>query len=280
MLTSPNFWMSLAGIVYLLVGCFVYRREIAAARGIDKLIALAPVLFGASLVTFAPEHFKGPDFVKNMVPKWMPGGVFWAYFVGCALIAASASLVLRKFDRLAAKALGLMFFLFVCLIYLPSTIRHPTVWIAWSIMFRDLTFSAGAWALVGYRRFGQYVLAAAALVYSADYFLHPTLSPGVPLQLKTPSWVPFGPALTYLTAAILLVAGLALLLNLHPRTAAASIGVLMTFLTLFPYFVMLLRALNGSADDINEGLNYVADTLLYAGAALAVASVMPIASRN
>lgn len=272
MLTPTNLCMAAFGLVCLAAGLFAYRREIAAARGIGKLIALAPVFFAASLAAFAPEHFVGPAFVKGMVPKWMPGGAFWAYFVGSALIAASTSLVVRKFDRLAAQLLGTMFFLFVCLIYVPSAIRHMTAWQAWLILFRDLTFSAGAWALTGSRRFGQYVLAIAALVFSTDFFLHPALSPGVPSPLETPAWIPFGPAWTYLTAVILLVCGLALLLNLRPRIAAASIGLLMTVLTVFPYFVLLMLALGGPDTGVNEWLNYVADTLLYAGAALAVAS--------
>ena len=285
MLTSTNVWMSLLGIVYLVAGVFVRRRELSAAHGLDKFIALGPLFIAASLATFAPEHFVGPAFVKQMVPKWMPGGVFWAYFVGCALVAAATSLTLRKFERLSSTLLGLMFFLFVCMIYLPSLIRHPTVWLAWAILCRDLTFAGGTSALAGFYRqskflvtFGRIAVAVAAIVFGVDYFLHPALAPGVPLQLKTPSWVPLPMVWTYLTAAILLAGGIALLLN--KRWGAVAIGVLMTVITLFPYTVMLIRALSGSPDDINEALNYVADTLLYAGAALALASAMPIAARN
>jgi hypothetical protein len=46
-----------------------------------------------------------------------------------------------------------------------------------------------------------------------------------------------------------------------------------TALTLFLYVPILIRAHGGS--EFNEALNYVADTLLYAGAALAVASALP-----
>jgi len=66
-----------------------------------------------------------------------------------------------------------------------------------------------------------------------------------------------------------------LALNKKPRMAAASIGALMTVLTLFPYLAMLVRAGGGPASEFNEALNYVADTLLYAGAALALASALP-----
>jgi hypothetical protein len=91
--------------------------------------------------------------------------------------------------------------------------------------------------------------------------------------MKTPSWVPLPSLWGYLAGAILLAAGIGLALNKKSRMAAASIGGLMTVLTLFLYLVILILAHGAPA--INEGLNYVADTLLYAGAALVLASALP-----
>jgi hypothetical protein len=64
-----------------------------------------------------------------------------------------------------------------------------------------------------------------------------------------------------------------LALNKQSRIAATSIGALMTVLTLSLYLLILILAHGGS--EINEALNYVADTWLYAGAALALASALP-----
>jgi hypothetical protein len=49
----------------------------------------------------------------------------------------------------------------------------------------------------------------------------------------------------------------------------------MTVLTLFLYLLILILAHGGSAPEINEELNYLADTLLFAGAALVLASALP-----
>jgi hypothetical protein len=127
MLSSTNFWMCLAGLIYLVVGVFVIQKEISAARGREKLITLGCVFFAVPLAVFAPEHFRGPDFVKESVPSWMPVRWFWPYFVGCALVVAATSLTLRKFVRLSSTLLGLMFSLFVCMIYVPSALENPTV---------------------------------------------------------------------------------------------------------------------------------------------------------
>src|SRR5271170_3581944 len=125
MLSSTNYWMGFAGLIYLFLGLFFVRGEIGAAQGWDKLIALGGVFIAASLAVFAPEHFQGPQFVQSMVPSWMPGHFFWAYFVGCALLAAATSLALGKCVRLSTTLLGLMFFLFVCMIYIPYVLAHP-----------------------------------------------------------------------------------------------------------------------------------------------------------
>jgi uncharacterized membrane protein len=284
--SSTNFWMCFAGLIYLVVGVFILRKEISAARGWDKLITLGCVFIAVSLAVFAPEHFRGPDFIQSMVPSWMPAQSFWPYFIGCALLAAATSLTVRKFVRLSSSLLGLMFFLFVCLIYFPSVLRHPTNRFAWTYALRDLSFSGGAWALAGLHSrassprqskwmiaFGRIVIAIAAIFFGVEHFLHPDFAPGVPLEKMTPSWVPFPSVWGYLAGAILLAAGIGLALNKQPRIAAASIGALMTALTLFLYLPILILAHGGS--EINEGLNYVADTLLFAGAALVLASALP-----
>jgi uncharacterized membrane protein len=287
MLSSTNFWMGFAGLFYLVAGVFILRKEISAARGWDKLITLGAVFIAVPLAVFAPEHFRGPEFVGSMVPSYMPARWFWPYFIGCALLAAATSLTFRKFVRLSSTLLGLMFFLFVCMIYLPSALRHPHGRFGWTYALRDLSFCAGAWALAGLHSrasspqlskwmilFGRMVIAIAAIFYGAQHFLHPDFAPGVPLELKMPSWVPFPSVWAYLAGVVLLAAGIALALNKKPRIAAASIGALMTVLTLFPYLAMLIHA-RGSAPEFNEAINYVADTWLYAGAALALASALP-----
>jgi uncharacterized membrane protein len=286
MLSSPNFWMCFAGLTYLIAGVCILRKDIAASRGWDKLIALGPVFIAASLAAFAPEHFRGPDFIQSVVPSYMPVRWFWPYFIGCALLAAATSLILRKCVRLSSTLLGLMFFLFVCMIYAPFARAHPANRFAWAYVLRDLSFSAGACALAGLHRratspqlskamilFGRIVITIAAIFYGVEHFLHPKSAPGVPLELMTPSWVPIPSLWAYLAGATLLASGLALALNKKPRIAAASIGAVMTIVTVFLYLVILLLAHGGPA--INEAINYVADTLLYAGSALALASALP-----
>ena len=287
MLSSINFWMCFAGLIYLVAGALIFRKEIVASRGWDRLIALASIFIAVSLAVFAPEHFGGPMHVSDQVPGWMPWHLFWAYFVGCALFAAAASLTAKKFVRLSSTLLGLMFLLFVCMMHLPNVVTNLNDRFAWAYLLRDLSFCAGAWALAGLHSratpwqskwlisFGRNVIGIAAIFFAVEHFLHPEFAPGFPLELMTPSWVLFPRVWGYLTGAILLAAGIGLALNKESRIAATAIGALMTALTLFLYVPIWILTHGGTTPEIMEAINYVFDTLLYAGVALALASALP-----
>ena len=60
--------------------------------------------------------------------------------------------------------------------------------------------------------------------------------------MKTPSWVPYSSVWGYLAGAILLAAGIGLAVKKKSRIAAASIGSLMTVLTLSLYMLILIFA--------------------------------------
>jgi uncharacterized membrane protein YkgB len=88
----------------------------------------------------------------------------------------------------------------------------------------------------------------------------------------TPGWVPIPALWGYLTGVVLVVAGVAILLNRRARLAATLVGLLMTLLTFLLYFPILAMARGTS--QIVEGVNYVADTLLFGGTALLLASAL------
>lgn len=280
---SPiEFWPPFAGVVFLVAGLVTFRQELTASRGFDRLIGLAAVLYAAPLAVFGAEHLVIPQDIMQGVPVWMPWRLFWAYFVGIALIAAALSIIAKRYVTLSATLLAAMILLFVLMIHLPEVIRDPGNRIFWVIAVRDTAFSAGALILAvtqwKERRAsgantllfaGRCVIALALIFFGIEHFLHPEFAPGVPLAKMTPAWVPLGRLWGYLSGAILLVAGAAMLFNKLTRVAAISAGAVMILITLFLYLPIALMASGPSA--ILEGVNYVADTLFFAGTALLLA---------
>jgi uncharacterized membrane protein YphA (DoxX/SURF4 family) len=224
--------------------------------------------------------------MAQMVPDWMPAHLFWAYFVGCALIAAATSLVAMKFVRLSATLLGVMFLLFVLMLHLPFAIAHPGDRLAWNFVLRETAFGGGAWALAGSQAgkrnwmilIGRFSMASAAIFFGLEQVLHPEFAPGVPDVKLTPAWVPLHALWGYPVGAFLLVAGTALLINIRPRMAAVGIGAVMTLLSAFLYLPIL--ALTRDPSLMTDAINYVADTLMFGGIALLVAGALPGTDRS
>jgi uncharacterized membrane protein len=276
------FWPCLAGVIVLAIGFVTARKELSSAAGLEKLIVLGPAFFAAPLAVFGAEHLVSAKFLAQAVPPWMPGRLFWAYFVGCCLIAAALSLVLKRQVRLSSTLLAIMFCIFVAMIHLPNAVANPKDRIFWAVATRDLVFGAGACALAQTKRHhGPTVLLTLARIYivialiffAVEHFLHPEFAPGVPLPKVTPGWVPFHLFLGYFAGAVLLAGGVAMLVPKLARHAAAWVGLLITLITVLLYLPIMTLAT--TTPELNEGQNYIWDTLLFAGAILLLAAAMP-----
>ena len=227
------YWPCIAGLVFFVAALFSLRAEIVAARGLDKLVVMGRVFLATSLAAFGAEHVSGAQFVKAVVPPWMPAPLFWTYLVGTALLAVALAVVVKKYVRIAALMYAAMLFLFVLLIHIRGIAANPHDRIFWAVGLRDFSFAAGGLALAatesGWPRkpssptltlIARFCIAIPMLVFAVEHFLHPQFALGVPLAKQTPAWVPVPAAWGYGTGAALLITGICILANKRARTAA------------------------------------------------------------
>jgi uncharacterized membrane protein len=281
--------MCSAGIALFPIGILAAKNDIAEARSLDKIVALGNLCFAIPLAVFGALHLFGPRFVIDLVPVYMPWRLFWVYAVGCALIAASLSMATRIGVRWSGLLFGIMMFLFVAMIHLPGALRHPHDRIIWTIVFREMSFGGAGWILAGnamdgwrgqgkrtLMTVGRVLITMAVIFFGIEHFLHATGLPGVPLKKEMPTWIPGRMLIDYVTGAALLVAGGSILLSRNTRTVATYVGGWILLMVLVIYSPVLVVALSepGTAVEV-EGINYFADTLLFAGAILALASATP-----
>ena len=287
--SRPAIAMCCAGIALLSIGAWAAKDEIAEARSLDKIVASGSLCFASPLAVFGALHLFGPRFVVGMVPRYMPWHSFWVYFVGCALIAASLSIATKIGVRWSGLLFGTMMFLFVAMIYLPGALRHPHDRFVWTIVFREASFGGAAWILAanspdGWRgrgksaltTVGRVFISLAAVFFGIEHFLHPTGLPGVPLQKQMPTWIPGRVLIDYATGAALLIGGVSSLGTRATRTVATYLGSWILLMVLVVYGPVLIVALSeaGTAGQV-EGINYFADTLLFAGTVLVLAKAAP-----
>src|SRR5260221_1384593 len=148
-LEFPSIAVSMTGAILalLVIGLLAAKNDITQARGIDKVVALTPLCFAIPLAAFGAEHLSG-GIPLNMVPSYMPWRLFWLYFVGFALIAASLSIATKIQVRWSGLLLGIMMFLFVAMLHLPGAVRAGSR-IAWTVVVREMSFGGGGWVLAG-----------------------------------------------------------------------------------------------------------------------------------
>src|SRR5262245_48243633 len=281
--------MCSAGIALFVIGVLAAKKEIAEARSLDKLVALSNLCFAIPLAVFGALHLFGPQFVMGIVPPYMPWRMLWVYSVGCALIAASLSIATRIGISWAGLLFGIMLFLFVAMIHLPGALRQPHDRFIWTIVFREMSFGGAGWLLAGNAIYGwrgqgkstlinvgRVFVTLAVIIFGIEHFLHATGLPGVPLEKQTPTWIPGRMLIDYVTGAALLVAGGSVLLNRKSRTVTTCLGGWILLLVLVIYGPVLIEALSLPGSGVKvEGINYFADTLLFAGAILALAKATP-----
>jgi uncharacterized membrane protein len=282
----PVVWMCSAGIVLFLIALWAAKSDIARAGGLDKIVVLSNLCFAVPLAIFGAEHFSFAKFIMLSVPSYMPWRLFWAYFIGVALLAASLSIATKIQVRWSGLLFGIMMVFFVAMVHIPRALVSPSERIPWTIVIREMSFAGGAWILAGNAMsgpgksklitVGRVLIAIAALFFGVEHFLHPAGCPGVPLEKLTPAWIPGRMVIGYLTGAILVVAGASILPARKTRMAATYLGTWLLLLVLFIYVPILIAQLSDPSTAAKvEGINYFADTLLFAGAILALASATP-----
>jgi hypothetical protein len=281
--------MCSAAAALFVIGILAAKRDLVLARGLDKIVVLSNMCFAIPLAVFGAEHLAAARSLAGGVPAYMPGRLFWAYFVGFALIATSLSIATKNQVRWSGLLFGIMMFLFDAMIHIPRALGDPHNRISWVIVLREMSFGGGAWilsgsAIDGWRARGRSVLVTvgrlligiAAVFFSVQHFLHPTLAPGVPLEKPMAVWIPARAAIGYLTGVILLVSGICILLAKMMRTAAIDLGTWIVLLVVLVYGPMMIAALLDPSTAVEvEGINYFADTLLFAGVILALAPATP-----
>jgi uncharacterized membrane protein len=271
---TPLVWgMLVVGAVVLVAGLVLAQARFGAARGIDKILVLAPVFEAVPLAMFAMEHFFIGRDMAQMVPKWLPWHLFWVYFVGAALMAAAISFIAWRCVRWSAALLALLFLIIVATIDLPNLSAGLHDRIFWTLTVRELCFASGAMVLAGsvwprggwaggaLIAVGRGIVALVMVFYGIEHFFFPRNVSGVPLEKLTPAWIPAPTAIAYFVGIVLIVAGIGLFIRLTVRMAAAGCGSVLMLLTAFfygPIFVAQIHA------DALEGINYFGDTLLFA----------------
>jgi len=268
-------------VLLLVVGVSkAIKKAPPQASWLDKITLCGPVFIGVPLVLFGIDHYLFPAEIGLFIPAWIPAHAFWVYFVGTCLLLGGLSIVFQKLAGLSAGLFGVMLLCFEALMNIPAVVALTHSRIIWSLALREFSFSWGALSLAAmytqeWRTKGAHwlisvariVLAIALTFFGVEYFLHPKLLPGVPLEQLTPNFIPAPLLWGYLTSVVYVVAGVCLLISKKARLAATWAGSFVILTVIFFCLPYILQYVS----NVGKGLNVQADTLVLSGALLCLA---------
>jgi uncharacterized membrane protein YphA (DoxX/SURF4 family) len=106
---------------------------------------VARILYGLPFIGFGTYHFIHTQVLAGLVP--LPGGVFWVYLTGVAMIAAGISIISGFQAKIASLLLALLLVIFALSVHLVSVIGGDMP--SMSQVMKDLALAGGALAIAG-----------------------------------------------------------------------------------------------------------------------------------
>lgn len=82
--------------------------------------SIGRILFALPLIGFGIGHLTDANALSTMVPSYLPGGVFWIYFTGIALIVIGVAIMVNRYASQACWGLAL----FLVVVILSTQIPH------------------------------------------------------------------------------------------------------------------------------------------------------------
>jgi uncharacterized membrane protein YphA (DoxX/SURF4 family) len=151
--------------------------------------------------------------------------MFWAGFVGAAMILAGVSFLLRRRTALAALLLSVMMAGFIVMIHIPKLIAAAHEINNWIRAMQDIAILGTAMMLTSQRsisKAGIYLYALPIILLGAAHFMHPAL-----ITPKVPAYLPAAGVIDYLIGAAMVGLGVCIIAKRYAQICALALGVLL-----------------------------------------------------
>jgi uncharacterized membrane protein len=133
-------------VLYVRLAADWDRKHFSLVTGNDGL-RIARVLYGLCLIFFGVAHFVDVKDTVSLIPHWLPGHLFWAYFTGGAFVAAGIATLVGFCARLAVALSAFQIALFLFVVWVPIVARGSKDPFQWSETIVNIALLAGAWVV-------------------------------------------------------------------------------------------------------------------------------------
>ena len=136
--------LAAAWVLYVWVADDWDRKHLSFVSSNNGL-RIARVLYGLCLIFFGVAHFVDVKDTVSLIPHWLPGHLFWAYFTGCAFILAGIATLIGFCARLAVALSAFQLALFLFVVWIPIVAAGSKDPFQWSETILNAALLAGAW---------------------------------------------------------------------------------------------------------------------------------------
>ena len=109
----------------------------------DGLTKTGTLIFGIAIGILGIIHFILAAQIASGLPSYFFAPFFWIYLSGLALLAASISIITKKYTRLACLLLALLFIILALAVDLPNLFNQQT-YSAVANLSKDIALAGGA----------------------------------------------------------------------------------------------------------------------------------------
>ncbi len=116
----------------------------------DKLAGfVGRMIYAIPFLGLGFVHLTNARRMEWLVPPYIPGGVFWVYFTGAAMVLAALAILTGRHGRKASFGLALMLLAFIVTVHLPGMTNPATKMVSTMNFFKDMGLMGGALVIAG-----------------------------------------------------------------------------------------------------------------------------------
>jgi len=113
------------------------------------MFTIGRIIFAIPFGIIGLNHFLMYDYYSGMVTSFIPGGGFTVLLTGFCLIAASVSIIAKKFISISCILLAALLFVFIVTIHIPQLFDPALSNAALMQLLKDASLMGGAMMVAG-----------------------------------------------------------------------------------------------------------------------------------
>lgn len=114
-----------------------------------KITTLGRILFAIPFAIFGINHFLMTDYYLGVLTSFIPLGAYTIILTGIMLIAASISIITKKFVKLSTIMLAILLFIFIVTIHIPHLFADADKTSTIIALLKDISLMGGSLMIAG-----------------------------------------------------------------------------------------------------------------------------------